>query len=103
MNSEFETRFPSIKSISVDCKVKEKGIHHIKSLRFSNEDIENKVCCGNSDCISGGIRIFDMVESMLAKNETKHLFTLICKGYQKINGNKNGCYQQFLVSVEIDG
>lgn len=69
MNSDFETRFPSIKIIKVDCEVKEKGIHHIKNLSFSNENIENNISCGDLNCTSGGIRVFDFVQAMLEKKK----------------------------------
>ncbi|MCP4985928.1 MAG: hypothetical protein GY928_07630 [Colwellia sp.] len=103
MSSVFKARFPSIENLEVSCEVKVKGLHLVKSISFSHENVEDMIYCDNSDCMSGGIRLFDMVGSMIEKNEINQSFSPICKGYEVINQQKHYCDQQFLVNVEING
>lgn len=103
MNSAFEIRFPSIEEIEINGDVKKYGLEKVKDITFSKNNIKDNVDCGDSECKSGGVRIFDIVEDILVENKTQDSIDPICSGYRIINGQRKSCDHQFFINVKIHG
>ncbi|WP_025821408.1 hypothetical protein [Shewanella marina] len=102
MSSDSNLLHHEIKFISINCKVKKYGIELVEEVNLSKDNVDRIIHCGDVNCRSGGFYIYGMINDMFKGNIKQESQKQICNGHEVINGHRQRCMRQFIVSVNID-